>query len=157
VILNECIAPLCAGQIEGHAFFYISNRPSETNARERANTGVVTVLKGVVIARQVEEEFARIMPRVWKWTARRVADNMFTVRFPNPQVIRDWNCFNPISMIGVKAKIQVDPWSGVVGAKAELQQSWFRVRGVPYDKRSKATLAYVGSLVGVTWMLINLP
>jgi hypothetical protein len=90
------------------------------------------------------------MPRVWKWTARRIADNMFTVCFPNPQVIRDWNCFNPISMRGVKAKIQVVPWSGAVGAKAELQQAWFRVRGVPHDKRSKATMAYVGSLVGIT-------
>jgi hypothetical protein len=37
-----------------------------------------------------------------------------------------------------------------VGAKGELQQAWFRVRGVPYDKRSAQTLAYVGSLVGVT-------
>jgi hypothetical protein len=31
----------------------------------------------------------------------------------------------------VKAKIQVDPWTGAVGAKAELQQAWFRVRGYP--------------------------
>jgi hypothetical protein len=37
-----------------------------------------------------------------------------------------------------------------VGAKAELQQAWFRVRGVPCDKRSKETMAYVGSFVGAT-------
>jgi hypothetical protein len=30
-----------------------------------------------------------------------------------------------------------------------LQQAWFRVRGVPYNKRSAKTLAYVDSLVGV--------
>ncbi|TVU30204.1 hypothetical protein EJB05_21814, partial [Eragrostis curvula] len=37
-----------------------------------------------------------------------------------------------------------------IGAKAELQQAWFRVRGIPFDKRSVHTLAYVGSLVGAT-------
>jgi hypothetical protein len=37
-----------------------------------------------------------------------------------------------------------------VGAKAELEQAWFRVKGIPYDKRSVPTLAYVGSLVGAT-------
>jgi hypothetical protein len=50
----------------------------------------------------------------------------------------------------VKAKIEVNPWNGAVGAKAELQQAWFRVRGIPYDKKSEETLAYAGSLVGAT-------
>jgi hypothetical protein len=75
---------------------------------------------------------------------------MFTVRFPNAPLIKEWGCFNPISMRSVKAKIKVGPWNGVVGAKAKLQQAWFRVRGVPFDKRSKEILVYVGSLVGAT-------
>jgi hypothetical protein len=53
-------------------------------------------------------------------------------------------------MRSVKAKIQVDVWNGLVGAKGELQLGLFRVRGVPYDKRSPATVAYVGSLVRAT-------
>jgi hypothetical protein len=53
-------------------------------------------------------------------------------------------------MRAAKAKIKVSPWSGIVGAKAELEQAWFRVRGIPYDKRSIPTLAYVGSLVVAT-------
>jgi hypothetical protein len=53
-------------------------------------------------------------------------------------------------MRAAKAKIKVSPWSGIVGAKAELEQDWFRVRGIPYDKRSIPTLAYVGSLVVAT-------
>jgi hypothetical protein len=69
----------------------------------------VTVLKGVVTAMQVEEEFTRILPNTWRWTTRRVADNMFTVRFPNAQTIKDWEIFNPISLRNVKAKIKVDP------------------------------------------------
>jgi hypothetical protein len=31
-----------------------------------------------------------------------------------------------------------------------LQTAWFKVRGIPYDKRSMETAAYVGSLVGAT-------
>jgi hypothetical protein len=75
---------------------------------------------------------------------------MFTVRFPNAQMIYEWGGFNPINMRAGKAKIKVSPWSGIVGAKAELEQAWFRVRGIPYDKRSIPTVAYVGSLVGAT-------
>jgi hypothetical protein len=49
-----------------------------------------------------------------------------------------------------KAKLQIDHWNGSIRAKAELQTSWFRVRGIPYDKRSKETYAFVGSLVAAT-------
>jgi hypothetical protein len=72
---------------------------------------------------------------------------MFTVWFPDDQTIKDWEVFNPISLRSVKAKIKVDAWSGAIGAKAELEESWFKVRGI--DKRSKPTLGYVGSLVGI--------
>jgi hypothetical protein len=54
---------------------------------------------------------------------------MFTVRFPYAQLIQEWNYFNPVTMRIVKAKIQIDPFNGDVGAKAELQQAWLRVRG----------------------------
>jgi hypothetical protein len=127
------VAPLCAIQVEGQAFFCIPDRPSESNARERMNTTIVTVLKGNVSAKQVEEEFTRIMSKQWRWTVRKVADN----KFPNAQLIQEWSCFNPINTRIVKAILQVEPWNGSIGAKVELQMAWFRVRGVPYDKRSK--------------------
>jgi hypothetical protein len=57
--------------------------PSEVNARERINTAVVIILKGDVTAKLIEDEFARILPGVWRSTARKVADNLYTVRFPN--------------------------------------------------------------------------
>jgi hypothetical protein len=132
--VSEYIAPLCAAQMNGQAFFCIPDRPSEVHARERSTTAIVTIVKGVVTARQVEEEFARIHPKTWRWIAHRVADNMFTVRFSNAQIIAEWECFNPISMRNVRAKLKVEPWSGAVGAKAELEQAWFRIRGIPYDK-----------------------
>jgi hypothetical protein len=104
----------------------------------------------VVTSKQIEDEFTRIYPSGWRWIARKVADNTFTVRFPNNQLIDEWSGFNPISMRSVKAKINIATWNGSVGAKGELQLGWFRVRGVPYDKKSIATMAYVGSLIGAT-------
>jgi hypothetical protein len=128
--------------VEGQAFFCIPDGPSEIHTRERSTTAIVTIVKGVVLARQAEEEFTRIHLKTWRWTARRVIDNMFTVRFPNAQTIAEWECFNPISMRNVRAKLKVEPWSGAVGGKAELEEAWFMVRGIPYDKRSVLTLAY---------------
>jgi hypothetical protein len=147
---SEMIAPLCATQVEGHAFLCILDRPFESNARERVSTAIIIVLKGEITSKQLEDEFTRIMPKQWRWTARKVADNMFTARFPNATLIQEWGCFNPISLRSVKAKIKIDPWNGSIGAKTELQTAWFRVRGVPYDKRSATTMVYVGSPVGVT-------
>jgi hypothetical protein len=122
--LSEYIAPICAAQVEGQTFFCIPDTPSEVHVRERAATAVVTAMKSVVTARQVKEEFTRILPNIWRWTARCVADNMFIVQFPNAQIIKDWEVFNPINMRNVKVKIKVDPWNGAIGAKAELEEAW---------------------------------
>jgi hypothetical protein len=105
--LSSFVAPLCATQVPEQAFFCIPDRPSESNVRERINTVVVNVLKGMVTSKQIEDEFARIYPSSWRWTARKVADNTFTVKFPNNQLIDEWSCFNPISIRFVKAKINI--------------------------------------------------
>jgi hypothetical protein len=95
----------------------MGNRPSDVHTRERSTTTIVTIIKGLVIAWQVEE-FTRIHPKTWRWTTCRVtnsvADNTFMVRFPN---------VHTISMRNVKAKLRVDPQSGAVGAKSELEQA----------------------------------
>jgi hypothetical protein len=67
------------------------------------------MIKGVVTTKQIKEEFTRILPSAWRWIAIRVTDNMFTVRFPNAMLIKEWYYFNSISLRAVKAKIQVKP------------------------------------------------
>jgi hypothetical protein len=64
--------------------------------------------------------------------------------------IQEWSKFNPAKMRTAKAKIQIETWNGSIGAKEEVQQAWFRVRGIPYELRSKETTSFVGSLVGAT-------
>jgi hypothetical protein len=109
VNLFGCVSILCATQVEGQGFLCIPDIPSEQNARERINTIVVTMIKGVVTTKQIKEEFTRILPSAWRWIAIRVTDNMFTVRFPNAMLIKEWYCFNSISLRAVKAKIQDKP------------------------------------------------
>jgi hypothetical protein len=55
--LSELIAPLRATQDAGLAFFCIPDIPSSANVRERSNTTVVTVIKGSVTPKQIEDEF----------------------------------------------------------------------------------------------------
>lgn len=49
--LSELVAQLCATQVEGQAFLCTPDRLYVTNARERVNTAIVTVLKGEVTAK----------------------------------------------------------------------------------------------------------
>jgi hypothetical protein len=91
--LSEYIAPpICATHVPGQALFCIPDRPSDSNARERVNTTIVKVVKGVVTSKQIEDEFTRIFPSGWRWTTRKMSDNTFTVRFPNNQLIQEWSC-----------------------------------------------------------------
>lgn len=71
------------------------------------------------------------------------------MRFPTAQISKDWGRFRPVGMRIAEAQIAIDLWNSSTGAKAELQSAWCCVKGVPHDK-SVETLAYVGSLVGVT-------
>jgi hypothetical protein len=105
-----CCYVVCYSGGGGQGFLCMPNRSAEQNARERVNTAMTIVVKGVVTAKQIEEEFTRILPSVWRWTARRVADNMFTMTFPNALLINEWACFNPISMRQVKARILLVRW-----------------------------------------------
>lgn len=48
------------------------------------------------------------------------------------------------------AQIKVEPWNSAANAKGELQQAWFRVKGIPADQMAIKTIAKVGGLVGKT-------
>jgi hypothetical protein len=78
-------------------------------------------------------EFKNVLStKYWRWTAKQVADNKFTMRFPNAKMVQDYSNFN----LGTKkgdVQMMIEPWSSSLGAKGVLQQSWFRVKGIPVD------------------------
>jgi hypothetical protein len=46
-------------------------------------------------------------------------------------------------------KFKVEKWNPFVGAKAEIETVWFRIFGIPAEKRTEKRAAYVASLVGI--------
>lgn len=128
----------------------IPDFPSDITLKERSNTTIIKVISGSVTPKQLEQEFTNILgANVWMWTARKIDETSYKMRFPNAQLIKSWGHFNLI-MKTTPAQISISPWTPAVGAKGELQTAWFRVKGVPYDKRNPKTVAYVGSLFGAT-------
>jgi hypothetical protein len=110
----------------------------------------ITVIRGTLTAKELEMEFKNILsPNTWRWHARQVAENKYVMRFPNAKMVQDYSRFN-LGMKKVDAQITIEPWSSSIGAKGQLQQAWFKVRGIPDDQRGIRTIAKVGGLVGKT-------
>jgi len=121
--------------------------------REKASTAILTVINGTLSARQIEVEFRRIVAAdIWKWNAKQIAENKFTMRFLNSKMVLDCSQFK-LGMKTSNIQLLVEPWSSAVGAKGQLQQAWFRVRGIPTDQRNLRTIAKIGGLVGKTVMI----
>jgi hypothetical protein len=118
--------------------------------REKASTAIISVINGTLSAKEIEAEFRRIVGSdVWKWNARQIADGKFTMRFPNSKMVSDYSQFK-LGMKTSNVQLLIEPWSSSIGAKGQLEQGWFRVRGIPTDQRNLRTIAKIGGLVGKT-------
>ncbi|CAN6332099.1 unnamed protein product [Urochloa humidicola] len=145
---------LCATQVEDQSFFYIEERIDHRASRDKASTAIITVSEGVATARDIEAEFRNTVDSsVWRWAARKIADNKFTMRFPDTKMVQVYSSFKSLGLRATNAQIVVEPWNSAIGAKGELQQAWIRVKGIPVDQRSIKTVAKVGGLVGKTMMI----
>jgi hypothetical protein len=86
---------------------------------------MITVIEGEVTAEHIECEFSKfsniVDKNVWKWSARKIANNKFSLRFPDARMVQVYNNFKSMTLKAVNAQIVVDPWSSSVGAKGELQ------------------------------------
>lgn len=142
---------LCAAQVEDQSFFFIEDNIDTKATMEKSSTAIITVLSGEANAKQNENEFKRfVSSKFWKWSARKLADNRFSLRFPDAQLVQMYSNFSFLGMKEADAQIKVEPWSPSAGAKGELQQAWFRIKGIPSDQRSIKTIAKIGGLVGKT-------
>jgi hypothetical protein len=143
---------MCAFQQPGSGFFYFPDTSSPKQMKEKASTMIITVIEGAISAREIEQEFnGGFFGAGWRCTARSIGPNQFTMRFPNAKEV-ERACYwgQRMEMKSKKAVLRLSPWSDVVGAKAQLQKAWVRVRNIPLEKRCEEHVAYVGSLVGVT-------
>ena len=139
---------LCAAQVPNQSFFYIDEHVDQKLKREKASTAIVTVINGVMSAKQIEGEFRRIVGAdVWKWSAKQVTESKFTMRFPNAKMVLDYSQFI-LGVLDGNAQMKIEPWSSSLGAKGQLQLAWFKIRGIPIDQRNIRTIVKVGGLVG---------
>ena len=68
-------------------------------------------------SKQIEGEFRRIVgAEVWKWNAKQVATNKFTMRFPTTKMVMDFSQFK-LGMMNDEAQMIIEPWVSSLGAK----------------------------------------
>ena len=141
---------LCAAQVHKQGFFFIDESIDPKASKDKASTAIITVVRGNLTAKMIENEFTRLVSSAhWKWTARQIAADKYTMRFPTPKMVMDYINFT-LGIKNVDAQFTVEPWTSAISSKGQLQQAWFRVRGIPVDQRGLRTIAKIGGLVGKT-------
>lgn len=75
---------------------------------------------------------------------------MFQMRFPNAKIIEDLAFFTEMKMRSMpEVSFKVNRWDPATGSKGALDVAWFRIKGIPYEKRSFPNVCLVASKVGL--------
>lgn len=148
----ECIAPFCGLAAPDLGFHIIQDDESGEATKETFNLAIITIKKGEVTTRQVEGEFKAQAGQeyTWRWYAKKIADKRFQMNFPTTKKVDELSYFTGMEMRTVPGvKFKVEKWNPHAGAKAEIVPAWFRIFGIPVEKRSERRAVYVASLVGI--------
>jgi hypothetical protein len=121
-------------------FHIIQDDEYGESQKDMANTAIITIKEGLVTARQVEGEFkAQDGPSsTWRWFAKKISDNKFQMKFPTAQKLEELSLFTGMEMRKVPGiKFKVEKWNPFMGAKAEIETAWFKIFGLPAEKRTE--------------------
>ena len=100
---------LCAAQLTRQSFFYIDENIDPKASKDKASTAIITVVRGELSAKMIENEFQRLVSSAqWKWSARKIADNKYSMRFPTAKMVMDYNNFN-LGIKNVDAQFTIEP------------------------------------------------
>jgi predicted nucleotide-binding protein (sugar kinase/HSP70/actin superfamily) len=95
--------------VHNQSFFYIEEQIDQKITRDRASMVIITVIRGELTAKQLEMEFTSIISaETWRWSARKISEGKFVMRFPNTKMIQEYSKFN-LGMKKVDAHITVEP------------------------------------------------
>jgi hypothetical protein len=90
---------LCAAQVDDQSFFYIEEHVDHRAIKEKASTTLIIVIEGEANAKQIENELKNTIEKgVWKWAARKIADNKFTMRFLDAKMVQACSKFKSLGM-----------------------------------------------------------
>jgi hypothetical protein len=96
----------------------------------------------------VEGEFrAQACPSsTWRWYAKKLAENKFQMKFRTAKKVEELAFFNGMMMGTVPGvTFKVEHWNPNVGAKDKMETAWFRIKGIPHEKKDREEGQY-GSL-----------
>jgi hypothetical protein len=148
----ECIDPFCGLAAPELGFHIIQDEDSGDIAKDKSNYALITIKQGPATARQVENEYKAQAgaSSTWRWFAKKVAENKFQMKFPTAKEIEDLGFLSGMLMGTVPGvTFKVEPWNPHVGAKAKIEEAWFRIDGITFEKRSEKRACYVACLVGI--------
>ena len=84
------------------------------------------------------------------WFAKKISENTFQMRFPTAKKVEELSFFTGMQMGTVPdVTFKVELWNPNVGAKSKLETAWFRIFGIPLEKRNDKKVSFVASLVGL--------
>jgi hypothetical protein len=148
----ECIAPFCGLAAPELGFHIIQDDEFGDTSKEATNLAMITIKEGEVTARQVEGEFRAQAGQTstWRWYAKKIADGKFKMKFPTTNKVEELSFFTGMEMRTVPGiTFKVDKWNPHIGAKTEIASAWFRIAGIPTEKRTEKRVAMIASLVGI--------
>ncbi|KAK3121153.1 hypothetical protein QOZ80_8BG0647150 [Eleusine coracana subsp. coracana] len=147
------IAQFCGSAATGQGFYHIEDIPCEQIGKDMATLAMIVVKQGEVTARQIEFEFKTLAGEgsTWRWYAKKRANNQFQMRFLTTKKLEEISHFVEMRLRSVPSVvILIKRWKDGIGAKGKLEEAWFRIRGIPLDKRSVPNIKRVGSLIGLS-------
>lgn len=113
---------LCATQVTRQSFFYIDENIDSKSSKDKASTAIITVVKGELSAKMIENEFQRLVSSAqWKWSAKKIEDNKDSMRFPTAKMVMDYSNFT-LGVKSVDAQFSIEPWSSSLSAKANYNR-----------------------------------
>nr|TKW37362.1 hypothetical protein SEVIR_1G042300v2 [Setaria viridis] len=136
----EFIAPCCGLAASELGFHIIQDDDYGDATKDMAYCALMTIKEGEVTARQVEGEFkTQAGPTsTWRWYAKKVAENKFQMKFPTAKKVEELSFFIGMQMRMVpNISFKVEQWNPHAGAKAEISSAWFRIFGIPLEKKDR--------------------
>lgn len=102
------------------AFFNMDEHIDAKASKEKSSTTILTVISGELTSKKIEMELRNIVSSgIWKWNARQIAENKFSMRFPTAKMVEKYRKFK-FGTKNVDALILIEPWNSAMGAKGEL-------------------------------------
>jgi hypothetical protein len=85
--------------VENQSFFFIEEITDPRLSKEKATTTIIIVIGGQATAKQIEEEFKHVVDsKVWRWEARKISENKFTMRFLDAKLVQLYSNFTSLGM-----------------------------------------------------------